>query len=174
MRKSIVFLAISTIALSACGQSGSDQGGASDPGKAVEEMAFQFQPGQYRTVINIDKIEIPGLPPAALEQMKGMMGKGTNVEYCISPEQAAQGVEAMKQHMADGKCQFEKFEASGGSVESVMVCQGEGGSIRSTSKGTYTATGSVIKGVGDMQGPGGQKMHIEQTVTMERIGDCAK
>jgi hypothetical protein len=177
MRKSIAFLALSTFALAACGQSGSDGtagGKSADPGKTAAEMVFQFQPGQYRTAIKIDKIEIPGMPAAAAAQMKGMMGKPIELEYCMSPEKAATGAEAMKENMAKGKCRFEKFEAKGGTVDSVMVCDSDGMAIRTTSNGTYTPTGSVIKGSGDMAGPGGQKMHIEQTVTMERIGDCAK
>jgi hypothetical protein len=31
-----------------------------------------------------------------------------------------------------------------------------------------------MKGVGDVTGSGGKGMHIEETVKMERIGDCAK
>jgi hypothetical protein len=177
MRKSIAFLALSTFALAACGQSGSDEaagGKTADPGKSAAEMAFQFQPGQYRSVLKIDKIDIPGMPAAAAAQMQRMMGKPIEIEYCMSPEKAATGAEAMKDNMAKGKCQFEKFEAKGGTVDSVMVCDSEGMAIRMASRGTYTPTGSVIKGSGDMAGPGGQKMHVEQTVTMERIGDCAR
>jgi len=176
MRQTYAILVLSTLALAACGKAGSDGASQSaNPAKAVAEMAFQFQPGQYRTAVTIDKIEIPGMPPAALQQMKGMMGKATNVEYCISPEQAAKGMDVMKEHMAKGNCQFEKFEASGGTVDTVMVCQGgQGGSIRTTSHGSYTPTGSVIKGTGDLAGPGGRTMHIEETVKMERIGDCTK
>lgn len=178
MRKPIALIALSTLALAACGKSGSDSaapGQSADPAKAAAGMAFQFQPGQYRTTINIDKIDVPGVPAAVLAQMKGVMGKPMNVEYCMSPEQAAKGADAMKEHMAKGKCQFEKFEASGGTVDSVMVCQSErGGTVRTESHGSYTPTGSVIKGSGDIAGPEGKKMHIEETIKMERIGDCAK
>lgn len=184
MRKTLTYslLTLSALALAACGKSNSGADGTSaaqganiDPAKAAAQMAFQFQPGMYRTAINIDKIDIPGMPPAALEQMKGMMGKATKVEHCVSPDQAAKGLEVMKEHMGKGKCQFEKFEANGGTVDSIMVCDGgQGAKIRTASHGTYTPTGSVVKGVGDMTGPGGKSMHIEETVTMERIGDCTK
>lgn len=177
MRKTIALLAVSSLALAACGKSGSDKatgGQSADPAKTAAEMAFQFQPGQYRTTINIDKIDIPGMPAAALGQAKGMMGKPIIADYCMSPEKAAMGIGAMKENMAKGKCQFEKFEARGGTIDSAMVCDADGSSIRSTSRGTYTPTGSVLKATGEMAGPGGQKMHIEQTIKMERIGDCAK
>lgn len=176
MRTTIALLALSTVVLTACGQSGSDSsapGQSADPGRSAAEVAFQFQPGQYKTTINIDKYEIPGVPAAALEQMKGVMGKPIEMTYCMSPEKAAMGTEAMKENMAKGKCEFEKFEARGGNVNSVMVCDSQGMKLRSTSQGTYSPTGSVIKATGDMAGPGGQKVHIEQTITMKRIGDCA-
>lgn len=175
MRNAFAFLAAAALALGACGQSGSDgtaNGGSTDPARTAAEMSFGFQPGQYRTTISIDKIDVPGLPAAMLDQMKGAIGRPIKVEYCMSPEQAGKGAEAMKEHMAKGKCQFEKFEASAGKVESTMVCESQGGTIRTTSKGNYTPTRSVIRGSGDLAAPGGRKMHIEQTVTMERIGDC--
>ena len=78
MRTTIALLAFSTVALAACGQSGSDSSEpvqTVEPGKSAAEVAFQFQPGQYKTTIKIDKYEIPGVPAAALEQMKGVMGK---------------------------------------------------------------------------------------------------
>lgn len=177
MRTTIALLALSTVALAACGQSGSDSSApvqTVDPGKSAAEVAFQFQPGQYRTTIKVDKYDIPGMPAAVLEQMKGAMGKPIEMTYCMSPEKAAMGTEAMKENMAQAKCQFEKFEARGGTVDSVMVCDSQGMKIRSTSQGTYSPTGSVVKATGDLAGPGGQKIHVEQTITMERTGDCAK
>lgn len=176
MRKTLAFLAVSTLALTACGKSGSSSGSQSaDPAQAAAKVAFQFQPGQYRSSVTIDKVEIPGMPPGAAAHMKGAMGKMGTFEYCITPEQAAKGMDAMKEHMAKGKCQWEKFEVSGGTVDSVMVCEGgRGGSIRTASSGTVTPTGAVMKGVGDVTGSGGKGMHIEETVKMERIGDCAK
>ncbi|MBA4160567.1 MAG: hypothetical protein C0515_00450 [Novosphingobium sp.] len=177
MRTTIALLALSSFALAACGQSGSDSSApvqSVEPGKSAAEVAFQFQPGQYRTTIKINKFDIPGVPAAALERMKGAMGKPIEMTYCMSPEKAAMGTEAMKENMAKGKCQFEKFEAWGGTVDSVMVCDSEGMKIRSTSHGTYSPTGSLITATGDMAGPGGQKTHVEQTITMERTGDCVK
>lgn len=178
MRTTIALLALSTLALAACGQSGTDSsapGQSAEPAKSAAEVAFQFQPGQYKSTIQIEKIDVPGVPAAALAQMKGMMGKPIEMSYCMSPEKAAMGAEAMKENMAKGKCQFEKFEAKGGTVDSVMVCDnGAAGSMRATSHGTYTPTGALIKATGDMAGPDGKKMHIEQTVKMERTGDCAR
>lgn len=186
MRKtlSLSILALSVAALSACGQSGKEGDAAKpgdkpaatvDPAKTAAEVAFQFQPGLYRTTITVQKIDVPGAPPQAAAQMKQVLGKGHTSEHCMTADQAAKGMEAMKEGMGKGKCTFDKFEASGGKLTSNFSCQGEGGfNIRSESTGSYSPTGSEVFIKADSSMPGGQSMHIEQTVKSERIGDCKK
>jgi hypothetical protein len=170
--------ALTLLALAGCSkQTPEDKAAAAvasgDPAKAAAEMAFQFQPGQYRTTIAVHKVAVPGMPAMMAEQMKHAMSKSLSSEHCISPEQAAKGVEAMKQHMGQGKCQFESFNARGGTVDSVFTCQtGADMALRSTSHGTYTRTGSEVAVKAEMKGPGGNAVQIEQTVTTARIGDC--
>lgn len=180
MRKSFSTscLTLGLLALAACGKSVPEQNGAGgaaaiDPTKAAAEMAFQFQPGKYRTTIAIHKVEVPGMPAGFGEQMKSAMSRNLTNEHCISREQAAQGVEAMKQHLAQGKCQFESFNARAGKVVSVFTCEAGGGTmLRSSSHGTYSPTGSQVATKAEMKGPGGKAVQIEQTVTTTRIGEC--
>ena len=171
-------LAAFAIGLAGCNQASNETteaGGESvDPAEAAAEMAFQFKPGKYRTSIEIQRIDIPGMPAAMAGQMKAMMSQKTSSEYCISPEQAKRGLEVMKEHMSKGKCRFDQFDAKAGSVDSIFVCDtAEAMQLRAVSKGTYTETGSQAAVKADMTMPGGKSMHIEQTVTMERIGECA-
>jgi hypothetical protein len=182
MRKitSITLLALSAAALAACGQSASDNagGGAESAGKDAlanaAEVAFQMQPGKYRTTVTITKLEIPGMPGGMGDQMRAMMSKAVNHESCVSPEQAKRGVEIMKEQMARGQCQFDKFEASGGKIDSVFTCKtAEGMQMRAESTGTYSETGSTVSAKGEMTGPGGVQMRVEQAMVTERIGDCA-
>lgn len=180
MRKVTAFslLALSAAALAACGQSVSDSadGGAAAGKDALAnaaEVAFQMKPGKYRTTVTIDKIEIPGMPGGMGDQMKAMLSKAANHESCVSPEQAARGVEIMKEQMARGQCQFDKFEASGGKIDSAFTCKtAEGMQMRAASTGTYSDTGSTVSAKGEMTGPGGVQMRVEQTMVTERIGDC--
>jgi Protein of unknown function (DUF3617) len=170
-------LAAMSIILASCNQASNDaaeQGGASvDPVKAAADLAFQFKPGKYRTTVEVQKLEIPGMPAAMAGQMKAMMSEKTASESCISPEQSKRGLEIMKEHMGKGKCRFEKFDAAAGSVDSVFTCDtGEGMQLKAVSKGTYTDTGSQAAITADMTVPGGRAMHVEQTVRMERIGEC--
>lgn len=182
MRKvtALTLLALSAAALAACGQSASDsaEGGAAAAGKDAlanaAEVAFQMQPGKYRTTVTINKIEIPGMPGGMGDQMKAMLSKAANHESCVSSEQAARGIEIMKEQMARGQCQFDKFEASGGKLDSVFTCKtAEGMEMRAASTGTYSDTGSTVSAKGEMTGPGGVQMRVEQTMVTERIGDCS-
>lgn len=175
MRKSIAFSCLIALTLGACGKSAPDEqaaaGGALE--KAVE-VAFQMQPGKYRTSVVVQKVEVPGMPANVADQMKAMMSKNASSESCITPDRAAKGVEVMKEQMAKGQCTFDKFDATGGTVDAAFTCKsGEQMTVKATSKGSYTPTGSVIQATGDMIGPGGKSIHIEHTITTERIGDCA-
>ncbi len=169
----LALVSLAALSLAACGKSndqGAGQSGA-DANVAAAEAAFKMQAGQYRSTVTVEKVTAEGLPP----QMGAMMGKTQSFEYCITPEQAAGGIEALKRQMADGKCQFESFKAAGGTVDSVFTCQsGEGMTLRSSSHGTYNDNGSSVAVKADMSMPGGKAIHIEQTVKAERIGDCAK
>ncbi len=170
--------ALSALALGACGQSASDDKTGGGSGKtALEnaaEVAFQMQPGKYRTTMAIQKIEVPGMPPQMAERMKAMMSKAASAESCVTPEAAKRGLDVMKEQMAKGKCQFEKFEASGGTLDTAFTCQsGQGLTMKATSHGTFSPTGSQVQVVRDMAGPGGKTMHVEQTVTTERVGECS-
>lgn len=179
MRKSIVYpcIALAALALAACGKSATDEastpGGAGNALEKAAEVAFQMQPGKYRTSVVVQKVEIPGMPAGMADQMKAMMSKNSSSESCITPDRAAKGVEVMKEQMAKGQCTFDKFDATGGTVDAAFTCKsGDQMTVKATSKGSYTPTGSVIQATGDMIGPGGKTIHIEHIITTERIGDC--
>lgn len=175
MRFTVYSSILLAFALAGCGSNE----GASSPGdkaKANEAAAaavadFKIVPGRYRSTVSIQKFSAEGMPP----QMQAMMGKPRSFEYCITPEQAAQGMDGIKRQLADGKCQYESFRANNGTIDAAFTCSPASGvSMRATSKGTYSESGSESAIVADMTIPGGRSIHIEETVKAERIGDCAK
>lgn len=178
MRIAIVLPLAAALSLAGCNKagSGSDAGGGSGstPEKVVAAVSeMKIQPGLYQATVAINSIEMPGMPAAIADAVKkGMAGKP--MTYCISAEEAANGIEAMKKHMGDGKCQFDRFEASGGKIDQSMTCQSGRGTMHMVGHGTYDDSGSVVTATADMAGPGGKGMHIEEVVTTKRIGDCAK
>lgn len=165
---------LAILAVAGCGPDSrtGDAGGqgarASDSAKA-----FAFEPGRYRSTVSIEKVELPGLPANAGEQMKAMMSKAASTEYCLTPAQSGRGVDLLKDNLAEGKCRFDTFVAKSGRVEATMTCQsGAGMTLQSTARGSYSTTGSVIRVNGELTGPDRRTMRVEQTITSERIGDC--
>ena len=174
MRHSTFLPLLAALALPSCGQSSDSPGASATAGNAaasaaLNEAAFKVEPGQYRSSVNITKLDLGGLPA----QIAAAMPRQSSYEYCVTPEQAAKGIEAIKQQMAKGSCQFESFKASGGTVDSVFTCTAQGGfAMRSVSHGTYTESGSDVAVTADAKLPGGRSMHVEQSVKAQRIGDC--
>lgn len=163
-----VTFAISSLMLASCGQGAGDA--PAGQGVAAGPAAFSFQPGQYRATVEVKEMTMPGMTPDMQKMIKSNMSSRT-AEFCMTGEHA--GIEAMKQHMGDGNCQFAKFEASGGTVDTEFTCKGgRGGEMHATSHGTYTPTGSVVDINAQMTMAGGPGMTMHQIITTQRIGDC--
>ena len=181
MRLPVTVSLIAILALSACHQA--DDSGASaagDPAAGAKVLAaaqdFHMQPGLYRTTIDIKQFDMPGMPTAVVNAMKQSMAEKP-ITYCLTPEDASKGVEALKRGMAKGKCQFDSFNAAGGKLDSSLTCNFDGkGSMHAVSHGTYTDTGSVAASTAEVAmggvGGGAGKMRIEQVTTTTRTGDC--
>jgi hypothetical protein len=175
MRHLAMLPLLAAIVLQGCGQSSDKSAAAASSGNAtaasaaLDEDNFKVKPGKYRSTINITKLDLGGMPA----QVAAAMPRQSSYEYCVTPEQAAKGIEALKHQMAKGSCQFESFKASGGTVDSVFSCTAEGGfAMRSVSHGSYNESGSDVVVTADTKLPGGRSMHVEQSVKAQRIGDC--
>lgn len=180
MRLPLILPFTVVLALSACNKAGSPSGAASgDPAANAKAAAaavadVHFQPGLYQAKVDIKQLEMPGMPPQMVAAMKSRM-LDKPLSYCLSPEDAAKGAQLMKERMGKGQCQFTKFSASGGTIDSEMTCNAGGkGEMHAVAHGTYTDTGSVTSSSVDVaMGPAG-KMHLEQVTTTTRVGDCTK
>ncbi len=179
MRLVIVLPLAAALALTACNKAGSGSGTATATGGSTPEQAaaalssVHMQPGLYQAKIDIKAFDMPGMPEAVAAGVKGSMANKP-MTYCLSAEDAAKGAEAMKAHMAKGKCQFNKFDVAGGTVDTAMSCQLGKGTLTAVGKGTYTDTGTVVASTSDMTMGGGRKIHIEEVVTTTRVADCTK
>ena len=179
MRLSISLPLIAVLSLGACNKAADPGGtGSSDPAANAKAAAaaseVHFQPGLYQSTVEIKQMDMPGMPPAVVAAMKGRMFEKP-LTYCLTPEDAAKGADAMKQRMGKGQCQFDRFNAAGGIIDSSMTCQlGDKGTMHAVAHGTYTDTGSVAASTMDMTMGGAGKIHIEQVTTTTRVGDCTK
>lgn len=169
------------VALTGCGETESstaaDEATASGLSKTeVAERArdtVQPQPGQYRAVMEVIEVDIPGAPEGASDMLRQMMD-GQSHEYCLTQADVDKGYEEMARQSQDGDCTFDRFDVEGGEIDARMVCTGEGtGSIQMAMTGTATPTSSVMNMTmtGDMTGMGESTLRMK--ATHERLGDCS-
>lgn len=169
----------SLAALAACG---SKQEEPSEP-KSVAEVKQEAakldrpRPGQYRQTVQIEKIEVPGMPSEAADRMKGMMQAAQVHEFCLTAEDADKGFRDMFDQVGrdNRECTFTRFDVSGGTLDAQMDCKSaQGGSGVMKLAGKVSETESDITMSMDVKG--GNEPMGAMTMTMhmktERIGDC--
>lgn len=169
-----IALALAAIcSLTACGQEQSKQ-----PEKAAPQATDSpptLQPGQYRVVLRINRVEFPGMTGAMADKAKAMFGGSAQTsEYCLTPADAARGREDYyRRTLVKGDCKYDKLNLTARSIDAVLVCQtGQGMTARSEVAGTFTATGSNVAVKSRSEVAGGA-ISMEAEVTSERIGDCS-
>jgi hypothetical protein len=170
---SLFLLAAPAFVLASCG--GAPSGPQSKEQVATEmAKAEKLKPGKYETVVTVSKIDLPGMPPQAKEQMQAMMGKPTKSEHCLTPEKADQGVKEMLGKM-NGDCTYSNFDVSGSAVTGTMACKAPAGgaTMNASFEGVQTAESSRINIKTEVSQPGGPgKMTMEAAMEMKRVGDC--
>ncbi|MEO0590130.1 MAG: DUF3617 domain-containing protein [Pseudomonadota bacterium] len=136
--------------------------------QAVDE-SMKPQPGKYASDLTMIDADIPGLPDRLLGVIKQRMSRST--EICLTAEEVEEGYKQALARTQDGECTYERFNATGGTIDAVMICESPNGPMTMTMKGTGTTTNSdvTMNVVGNMgRGEGSMTMRIVQ----KRIGDC--
>ncbi|HCB75506.1 MAG TPA: hypothetical protein DEP91_04935 [Sphingomonas bacterium] len=138
--------------------------------------AMRFDPGQWRTTIEVLEADIPGLPPQMAGEMKRRMLQKSTVSSCMTPEQAANPNEDLFAGKS-GNCRFDRFTMKDGKVDAAMTCAGDGsgaGAAKIAMTGTFDKRRFELENRIEAAGPGAaQAMKMRSRVTGERTGDCA-
>lgn len=127
------------------------------------------QPGQYESRVELLSMDIPGMPANMTGMMKGAFER--SVTICLTPEEVEEGYKDALRKSQDGDCKYQRFSATGGSIDAEMICDTENGPMTLTMTGTGTPTTSDVTMMmkGNMgPGPGSMSMRVRQ----KRIGDC--
>jgi hypothetical protein len=163
------------LALAACDKA--DKGPKTlEEAKQEAKQLQRPEPGKYRQITKINTFEVPGAPPEVAAQMKKMMaGQGQETTFCLTKEDSEKGFEGMFKQVANGECRYDRFDATSGSIDALMVCKtGSGGTARMAMKGKVSKTGSQVKVDVEQSGEkqAGANAKIGMEVQSERIGDC--
>lgn len=181
MRSMMVLPLAAACALAGCGSDGgadADGDGEITAAEAAREMASMDapRPGQYRTTIEIEEFNIPGMPQSMMNQMSGNFTGNFSSTYCQAEADSERAVKDMTDAIGRGDCTYNSFDVSGNSFSVDMTCNNPegGGQGRYKLNGTMHSTGSDLQMEMEQQVPdmAGGPMTMKAHMTSERIGDC--
>jgi hypothetical protein len=160
------------LALAACNKSGQQNaanGNASAPSAAAPAAASgaaTVQPGLWEVSYEAN-VSGANLPPAYAAALKSH--KDTKRD-CITPEQAAQPVNMMKDK--GSACDYSHFSFAGGHIQGTITCAGKGADKTSmTMNGQYDAQNYAYTTTMTNQQQG-MTMTIETKAIGHRVGEC--
>jgi hypothetical protein len=179
--KHVAVLIMGTALIAACGRepevdlkNASVEEVAAEVGKAGAAEQY-IRAGKWQTKVTMEEFEIPGMPVRVQQQMKAVFAEQQNVtvDYCVSPEEARKPGGKFFTGKESKDCRYDSFTMSGGKVDAVMRCEGEGsGSMTMKMTGTYTPDSSTTRSEMVVSGGREGSMTIKARAEARRIGDC--
>ena len=133
------------------------------------------RPGQWESSVELESVEIPGMPPEALAQMKKTMARvATGHKSCLTPEQAKKPKEDFFAG-ASSNCRYDKFSMDDGKMTGTMRCtnpQG-GGSQLIQFDGTYSPDSYEMRMASTVEGASAAgAMKMVMRMSSRRTGEC--
>jgi hypothetical protein len=175
-RITLVSLAATAFALSACSSGDADKDGdgkiTGQEAAAESANATLPEPGLYKATVEIEEMSVPGMPAGMADQMKKTVAAQMSVENCLTEADRANMVKQMAPQ-SDG-CTYDKYDMSGGKIDAQMTCKTpDGGTAVTTMKGTVTSTG-VDMVMENTQTGGNQEngSHMKMRMKNTRVGEC--
>jgi hypothetical protein len=142
---------------------------------ANEGSATIVNPGQWESTVELESVDVPGMPPEFAAQMKKTMAKvATGHKTCLTKEQAMKPKEDFFAG-ASSNCRYDKFSMDDGKMTGTMRCtnpQG-GGSQVIDFDGTYSPESYEMRMASAVEGgsPAGA-MKMVMRVSSKRTGEC--
>ena len=170
------------LALAAC-SSGADSDGdgkISREEAAEEAKSVKLNPGKWENKVeivdvNLDDSKLPPGAEAMKEQMtKAMVGRVTTSSSCLTPEQAAKPEASFLAGADNDKCEYKKFDLSGGKIDAEISCRGDkdGQNGDFTMDGRYDENSYEMTMVMNASSGDMGTMVIKAKSNARRIGDC--
>lgn len=180
MQFKIALAATASLALAACGNSGTVDD-PSDPAQieAATQDLPRPQAGEYRMTGELLEIEIPGASEEELSMFREIMAAGAEQEqtFCMTQEEADAGYEEFLENLQQGsdQCEFTSFAVSGDTLDAQMACDdGAGATGTMAFGGTISETSQDMTVTMNMNNEAeGESMRMVLRNKSERIGECA-
>ncbi len=138
----------------------------------VSKAEGTIRPGKWQSTMTIERMDMPGMPPEAREQMKKMFAQARVTENCVTPEEARRP--NPKMFAGNDQCRYNHFTMGNGKIDAEMHCTQAGATQTMTMAGTYSpesysmAMTTTSSGGASADGDISMKMKVEA----RRVGDC--
>ena len=172
----VALLIFAAVPLAGCGGPSVNEENASveEVSEKVREASRDqglIRPGQWTSSVTIERMDMPGVPPQAAEQMKRMVAQTHTSERCLTPEE----VQQPKGDFFGGNenCRYDHFTMRGGRIDAQMRCTAQGATQVMDMEGTYSPDAYEMRMTSRSEGgPTGQGMTMQMKVEAERVGEC--
>ncbi|WP_254602634.1 DUF3617 domain-containing protein [Sphingomonas bacterium] len=132
-------------------------------------------PGHYDMTYAVTKVDMPGMPPAVAQSIKGSLGKGMTAPICVTEADAKKPAASIFAGANSKACTYDHFAMATGSIDATMTCQAGPATATSTIKGSFTGDGFHMDVGTITKGPAGQPMGamtMAATIDAHRTGAC--
>ena len=143
--------------------------------QAATGSEAMVDPGKWRTKVTMIDMELPGMPPQMVSQMKQTMAKmqDNTYEVCLTEKD----VKKPKEDFFAGRnrnCRYDHFTMSGGKIDAALTCPGrEGETMNMAITGSYARDSYEATMAMDVTGgPQGKGMKLRSHSESHRIGQC--
>jgi hypothetical protein len=137
--------------------------------------AMVVRPGRWESSVELESIDIPGMPEAAVAQMKKTMARvATGHKTCLTKEQAMKPKKDFFSG-ANSNCRYDKFSMDDGKMTGTMRCtnaQG-GGAQLIDFDGSYSPESYDMRMASTVEGASAAgPMKMVMRVSSKRTGEC--
>lgn len=131
----------------------------------------QLSPGRWETSVKVDRMEVPGMPPAMAAHMQQQLSQVAHGASCLTPEQARKPAADFFAGKKSQDCRYDSFTMGDGKIDAAMTCGSGNPKIAATLKGTYAPEtfrmAILMDGKGQASVP-----TIAMTVDARHVGAC--
>ena len=127
-----------------------------------------MEPGQYRTVVTMLEMNIPGVPQQNINMQP------TTTEDCVTASDIADFTRNSMVEADSGEtCTQNSMNSAGGRIDGQATCTGENGTRSMRMTGTYTSNHIDMEIASSSAMPGGAgNMTQRMRLVSDRIGAC--
>ena len=130
-----------------------------------------IRPGQWASSVVVERVDMPGMPPQAAEQMKRMIAQTHSSQTCLTPEEVSQPTGDF--FGGSENCRYDHFTMRGGKIDAQMRCSAQGSTQVMDMEGTYSPDSYEMRMKATSEGgPAERGMTMQMKVDAKRTGEC--